>query len=88
MIEVYQISLILMLISITLEMFTGTLILSSVAFSFLIVAIFQYVSQGFELDRDLIIFAISMAVSMIFLRLTYKKNSDVKKLESDDVNHY
>ena len=88
MIEIYQISIILALASIVIEMLTGTLILSAMAFSFLIVALFQYVSNGFELDRDLIIFSVSMFMSIFFLRITYKKKSDVKRLDSDDINMY
>jgi membrane protein implicated in regulation of membrane protease activity len=88
MIEIYQITLILAIISIILEMITGTLLLYSVAFSFLIVAIFQFISDGFEVDRDLIIFSICMLVSIIFLRKTYKKKTDVKCLKDDDVNLY
>jgi membrane protein implicated in regulation of membrane protease activity len=88
MIEIYQISIILALASIIIEMFTGTLILSAASFSFIIVAIFQYISNEFSLDRDLIIFTISMFTSIFFLRIIYRKKSDVKRLKDDDINMY
>jgi membrane protein implicated in regulation of membrane protease activity len=88
MIEVYQLTLILAIIAIIIEMVTGTLLFFSIAFAFLIVAIFQFVSNGLEIDRDLIIFAISMGVSIIFLRKTYRKKTDIKHLKDDDVNIY
>ena len=76
------------IIAIILEMFTGTLLLYSVAFSFVIVSIFQFVSNGMDLNRDLIIFAISMGISVIFLRKTYKKKTDISRLNDDDINLY
>jgi membrane protein implicated in regulation of membrane protease activity len=88
MIEAYQVAIILAIICIILEMFTGTLLLFSAAFSFVIVAIFQFISHGLEIDRDLIIFSISLCVSVIFLRKTYGKKSDIKRLKDDDVNIY
>ena len=88
MIEVYQITLIMAIVAIILEMFTGTLLLFSVAFSFVIVSIFQFVSNGMDLNRDLIIFSISMGVSVIFLRKTYKKKTDTSRLKDDDINLY
>jgi membrane protein implicated in regulation of membrane protease activity len=88
MIDAYQVAIILAFICIILEMFTGTLLLYSAAFSFVIVAIFQFVSNGLEIDRDLLIFSISLCVSVIFLRKTYGKKSDIKRLKDDDVNIY
>jgi len=88
MIDVYQITLIIAIIAIILEMLTGTLLLFSVAFSFVIVSIFQFTSNGLDLNRDLIIFAMSMGISVIFLRKTYKNKTDVSKLKDDDINLY
>jgi len=88
MIDAYQVTIIFAIICIILEMFTGTLLLFSASFSFVIVAIFQFVSEGLEIDRDLIIFSISLCVSVIFLRKTYRKKSDIKRLKEDDVNIY
>ena len=86
MIDAYQITLIIAIIAIILEMLTGTLLLFSVAFSFVIVSIFQFVSNGLDINRDLIIFSISMGVSIIFLRKTYKKKTDTSRLKDDDIN--
>jgi hypothetical protein len=41
-----------------------------------------------DLNRDLIIFAISMGISVIFLRKTYKKKTDISRLNDDDINLY
>jgi membrane protein implicated in regulation of membrane protease activity len=88
MIEIYQILIILAFITIIIEMFTGTLLFSALGFSFLVVAFIQYLFNGVAIERDLIIFAITMLTSIVVLRVVYKKKSDIQKLKSDDINLY
>ena len=88
MIDSYQLTLILAIILFIVEMLTGSLILFAFSFAFGIVAIVQFIQNGFVIERDLIIFIISSIVGIVFLRFTYKKKTDEKILKDDDVNLY
>jgi membrane protein implicated in regulation of membrane protease activity len=88
MIEPYQLTLIISIIFFIAEMLTGSLILFAFSFGFGIVSIFQFMQNGFLLERDLLILIISSTLGIFFLRIKYKKKSDEKILKDDDINHY
>ena len=88
MIDPYQLTLIVAIISFIAEMLTGSLILFAFSFAFAIVAIVQFTQSGYVIERDLIIFIVSSIVGILFLRIRYKKKTDEKILKDDDVNLY
>ena len=86
--EFYQISIIIGISFIIIEMFTLTFIFLGVGIASFLVALFQYLFDGLSLNRDLMIFAIVSAIVILASRKYFKKKSDQSISSEDDVNQY
>lgn len=85
--EFYQISIIVGISFIILEMFTLTYIFLGMGIASFAVALFQYLFDGLSLNRDLMIFAIVSLVTILVSRKVFKRQSD-QSISTDDVNQY
>lgn len=83
----YEVALILGVVILALEMLTGVFICLSLAIGLFSVALTEFLSQNFHLERDVLIFAVVALGSFIGLRLTFRSKGDVKTAR-EDVNDY
>jgi membrane protein implicated in regulation of membrane protease activity len=86
--DAYQISLIISVVLAIAEVMTLSFILLGFSIGMLVVSGVQYVFDGYNLNRDVMVFAVVSVVSFVVLRKVFKKNSDVKRLAEDDINQY
>jgi membrane protein implicated in regulation of membrane protease activity len=86
--DAYQISLLLAFALAIAEMLTLSFILLGFGAGMLVVAGAQYAGGGYSLNRDVLIFAVASAIAILALRRVFKKRSDQKRLEQDDINQY
>jgi len=85
--EFYQISIIVGICFIIIEMFTLTYIFLGMGIASFAVALVQYLFDGLSFNRDLMIFAIVSAIVILASRKIFKKKSD-QSISTDDVNQY
>lgn len=83
----YEVALILGVVILALEMMTGVFICLSLAIGLFSVALTEFLSQNFHLERDVLIFVVVALGSFIGLRLTFRSKGDVKTAR-EDVNDY
>ncbi|SFV38102.1 hypothetical protein SAMN04488557_3505 [Hyphomicrobium facile] len=83
----YEMALILGVVILALEMITGVFICLSLAIGLFSVALIEFLSQNFHLERDVLIFAVVAMGAFIGLRLTFRSKGDVKTAR-EDVNDY
>ena len=74
--EFYQITIIVGISFIILEMFTLTYIFLGVGIASFAVALVQYLFDGFSFNRDLMIFTIVSAIVILASRKIFKRKSD------------
>jgi len=86
--EFYQISIIVGICFIIIEMFTLTYIFLGMGIASFAVALVQYLFDGMSFNRDLMIFAIVSAIVILASRKIFKKKSDQSVLTENDVNQY
>lgn len=86
--DAYQISLVLAFALAIAEMLTLSFILLGFGLGMLVVAGVQYATGGASLNRDVMVFVIASAVAILALRRLFRKKSDQKRLEQDDINQY
>jgi membrane protein implicated in regulation of membrane protease activity len=86
--EVYQLALALSLLSAIVELMTTSFIFISISIGLLIVAVIQYISGDFSIERDTLILTITTTTSLVVLRNSFKKTSDEKKQVGKDINEY
>jgi membrane protein implicated in regulation of membrane protease activity len=86
--EFYQISIIIGISFVIIEMFTLTYIFLGVGIASFAVALVQYLFNGLSFNRDLMIFTIVSAVVIIASRKLFKRKSDQSISAEDDVNQY
>lgn len=86
--EFYQISIIIGISFVIIEMFTLTYIFLGVGIASFAVALVQYLFNGLSFNRDLMIFTIVSAVVIIASRKIFKRKSDQSISAEDDVNQY
>jgi membrane protein implicated in regulation of membrane protease activity len=86
--EFYQISIIIGISLIIIEMFTLTFIFLGVGIASFVVALFQYLFDGLSLNRDLMIVAIVSAIVILVSRKIFRRRSDQSTTMEDDVNQY
>ena len=86
--EFYQISIIIGISFVIIEMFTLTYIFLGVGIASFAVALVQYLFNGLSFNRDLMIFTIFSAVVIIASRKIFKRKSDQSISAEDDVNQY
>ena len=86
--EFYQISIIIGICLIIIEMFTLTYIFLGMGIASFAVALVQYLFDGMSFNRDLMIFAIVSAVVILASRKIFKRKSDQSISGEEDVNQY
>lgn len=86
--ESYQISLIIAILLGIGEVMTLTLLFLSMSIGMLVVSIIQFISGYYAFNRDLMIWVIVSSLIVFLLRAMFKKQTDQKKLDQDDINHY
>jgi membrane protein implicated in regulation of membrane protease activity len=86
--EFYQISIIVGICFIIIEMFTLTYIFLGMGIASFAVALVQYLFDGMSFNRDLMIFAIVSAIVILASRKIFKRKSDQSISGEEDVNQY
>jgi len=86
--EFYQISIIVGISFIIIEMFTLTYIFLGMGIASFAVALVQYVLDGMSFNRDLMIFTILCLIVILASRKIFKKKSDQTISAEEDVNQY
>jgi len=86
--EFYQISIIVGISFIIIEMFTLTYIFLGMGIATFAVALIQYLFDGFSFNRDLMIFTIVSAIVILASRKIFKRKSDQSISSEVDVNQY
>ncbi len=86
--EYYQITIIVGLVLIILEIVTLTFIFLGLGFGAFAVSLVQFLFGNLSLGRDSIVFAVFSLISIVIFRKLFKSNSDQKKLMEEDVNQY
>jgi len=86
--EFYQISIIVGISFIIIEMFTLTYIFLGMGIASFAVALFQYLFDGMNFNRDLMIFAIVSVIVILASRKIFKRKSDQSMSTENDVNQY
>lgn len=85
--EFYQLSIIIGISLIIMEMFTLTYIFLGMGVASFAVALVQYLFDGLSLNRDLLIFALVSLIAILVSRKIFKRQSD-QSISTDDVNQY
>lgn len=86
--DAYQISVAVAFALAIAEVMTMSFILLGFSLGMLAVAGVQYLFTGFNLNRDLMVFAGVSAASFLSFRVLFKRKSDVTPLSGDDINQY
>ena len=86
--EAWQISLILAFLLAIAELLTFSFGLLGMAVGMLTVAVLQYWGDGLSLNRDILAFALASAGAFIAFRAMFRRRSDQRKLDQDDINQY
>jgi inner membrane protein len=86
--EFYQITIIVGISFIIIEMFTLTYIFLGMGIASFAVALVQYLFDGLSFNRDLMIFTIVSAIVILASRKIFKRKSDQSVLTENDVNQY
>jgi membrane protein implicated in regulation of membrane protease activity len=86
-IEFYQITIIVGISFIIIEMFTLTYIFLGMGIASFAVALVQYLFDGLSFNRDLMIFSIVSVIVIFASRKIFKRKSD-QSISTDDVNQY
>ena len=86
--EFYQISIIVGICFIIIEMFTLTYIFLGMGIASFAVALVQYLLDGMSFNRDLMIFTILCLIVILASRKIFKKKSDQTISAEEDVNQY
>ena len=87
--EPYQISLVIAFALAAAEVMTLNFIFLSFALSFGAIAIFQYITGAFSINRDIGIFAVFSLFFTFFFRSIFHSKKDQEKINpDDDVNMY
>ena len=85
--EFFQITIIVGISFIIVEMFTLTYIFLGMGIASFAVALIQYLFDGMSFNRDLMIFAVVSAIVILASRKIFKRKSD-QSISTDDVNQY
>ena len=86
--EFYQITIIVGISFIIIEMFTLTYIFLGMGIASFAVALVQYLFDGLSVNRDLMIFTIVAAIVILASRKIFKRKSDQSISGEEDVNQY
>lgn len=83
----FEVALILGVVILALEMLTGVFICLSLAIGLFSVALTEFLSDNYYLERDILIFVVVAMSAFIGLRLAFRSKGDVK-ISRKDVNDY
>ncbi|MSY19209.1 MAG: hypothetical protein F2735_07720 [Actinobacteria bacterium] len=86
--EYYQISIIVGIALIILEMVTLTFIFLGLGFGAFAVSITEFILGDFLIGRDSVVFALFSLISILIFRKLFKSKNDEKRLTEEDVNQY
>ena len=86
--EMFQISILIGIVLLILEMFTLTYIFLGISIACFVVSGVQYLFDGLSFNRDLMIFTIVSAIVILASRKIFKRKSDQSVLTENDVNQY
>jgi membrane protein implicated in regulation of membrane protease activity len=86
--EFYQVTIIVGISFIIVEMFTLTYIFLGMGIASFAVALVQYFLDGLSVNRDLMIFAIVSAIVILASRKIFKRKLDQSLATENDVNQY
>jgi len=87
--EPYQLTLLIAFVFGIIEVLTLTFIFLSFALSFIAIAIFQYMTGEFSINREMGIFTTFSIFFTIFFRGLFRGKKDQKEMKiDDDVNLY
>ena len=86
--EFYQITIIVGISFIIIEMFTLTYIFLGMGIASFAVALVQYLFDGLSFNRDMMIFSIVSVIVILASRKIFKKKMDQSISSEDDVNQY
>jgi membrane protein implicated in regulation of membrane protease activity len=87
--EPFQISLVIAFTFAVVEVMTLTFIFLSFALAFLVIALFQFLTGEFSINRDIGIFAAFSIFFTVFFRGLFRRRKDqVGIRQDDDVNSY
>ena len=86
--EYYQITIIIGIALIILEMITLTFIFFGLALGALAVSITQFLLGDFSIGKDSVVFALLSLISILIFREYFNGNNDVNKLIDEDINQY
>lgn len=85
----YQLTLIIAIFFACIEIVTFTFIFIGFTSALMVVALIQYYFNGFEWDRDIVVFSFFSLVFVLGFRKIFKTKEDSKSaLNDDDVNRY
>ncbi len=87
--EPYQISLVIALAFAVAEVMTMTFIFLSFALAFVVISIFQYITGGYDINREIILFSVFSVLFTFFFRSLFRGKKDQSVMKTnDDVNLY
>lgn len=86
--EHYKITIIVSIVFAVIELATLTLVFFGLAIGGLVVATVQYLSNGYDINRDVIIFAVTSLIVIILLRKIFREKVEKEQISKDDVNDY
>jgi len=86
--DYYQVSIIVGISFIIVEMFTLTYIFLGLGIASFAVALVQYLFDGLSFNRDVMIFAIVSVFVILASRKIFKRDSDQSISNKEDVNQY
>ena len=86
--QAWQISLILAAVLAIAEVLTLSFILLGLSVGMVLVAIVQYWSEGFQVGRDLAIFALGALIAVVTFRMLFRRRRDLDRSIDEDVNRY
>ncbi|MEY4284506.1 MAG: hypothetical protein EBV20_10910 [Betaproteobacteria bacterium] len=85
--EPYQITLIAAFALALIEVLTGAFFFLGMSVGALLVAGLQWLTGNWQLNRDLLLFAVASVVAFALFRKLFKKPADQSTL-SEDINQY
>jgi membrane protein implicated in regulation of membrane protease activity len=86
--DAWQISLVIALLLGIAEVLVPSFGLLGMSVGMLTVTALQYWGDGLSLNRDILAFALASAAAFLAFRMAFRRRSDQKKLEQDDINQY
>ena len=84
----WQISLLVALGLGVVELVTGSFVFLGFAIGMVATSLAQALTGRFDVNRDLLIFALSAIVAFVVIRRLFRRRDDTRVAERDDINRY